>query len=465
MSYRITSEYGAFDGLRDPQESFERLAAALDGLIAQNMIHLRWHPTAPLLYQSGVRYEEEPLGAEFWRDIPMVLKYGTGDCLPLSTLVLRDDYSFCPIADLRPGDRIMEDGQLTTVQEVMITGKKPVLALGLDNGCALRTSPDHRLFTVDDQEVRAEAVRIGDRLRAPTRPFPATEPFRPDERLSDTDLAWLLGVYIGDGWHQANRFCISGFDERPKRGKLEQKKRVVDICDRAGIATRWAKKYVAVSDTALAEIMHTAGTHAPVKRVPTMRWSRDQAESLLEGLQTDCSTANSGTLTYGTTSPTLALQLRILHRMMDQSVHIREWSAAEHKGLGQNPMIRIGIRSHADEDTNAIWKTRAEQYRTSVRVRSIVEQDEEICADITTDSGRFYLPESDTIVHNCEDLASWLIAEKRVRFNVPARPLIIPQFQAPTPAQPNGSFLYHVAVATPDAPGGVDDPSRRLGMR
>ena len=66
---------------------------------------------------------------------------------------------------------------------------------------------------------------------------------------------------------------------------------------------------------------------------------------------------------------------------------------------------------------------------------------------------------------DCEDLAAWLIAEKRVRFGIPARPLIIPQLRAPTSVRPEGSYLYHIAVATPDAPGGVDDPSKRLGMK
>ena len=290
MSYRITLELGGFDGLRDAQESFEKLAAALDGLIAQDVIHLRWHPTTPLLYQSGVRYEPEPLGAEFWRDIPTVLQYGTGDCLPVSTLVLRDDYTFAPIIALRPGDRIMEDGQATIVQECVVTGEKSVLAFALSNGRVLRASPEHRLFTADDKEVRAEDVRVGVELRTPTKPFPtAVEPFEP-----------------------------------------------------------------------------------------------------------------------------------------------------------------IGAVENA---------------RTAVCVRDITELEPELCADITTSTGRFYLPESDVIVHNCEDLACWLVAEKRVRFNLPARPVIIPQFQAPTPAQPNGSFLYHIVVACPDVPGGIDDPSRRLGMR
>ena len=59
---------------------------------------------------------------------------------------------------------------------------------------------------------------------------------------------------------------------------------------------------------------------------------------------------------------------------------------------------------------------------------------------------------------DCEDLVCWLVAEKRVRFGLPARPIIIPQLQA------NGRYLYHIQMWSPDVPGGVDDPSARLGM-
>lgn len=460
MPYLVTFQLDAFNGTRDVEESLADLSAMLDCLIAIDTTYLRHHPQTPLLYASGVRYQDEPIGAEFWRDIPTVLRYGEGDCLPVSTLVLRDDYTFAPIISLKPGDVIMEDGQTTIVQECAITGEKPVLAFGLDNGCVLRASPDHRLFTAEDREVRAEDVRVGAQLRCPTRPFPmSASPHLVDERLHSVDAAWLVGTFIADGWYDHNRFSISGFDEKPKRRKAEQKKRVLELCEQAGIHSRWASKAITVNDAALTDVMRTCGSHAPMKRLPTMAWSKEQVPALIEGLQTDCSTATSGTLTYGTTSPMLALQLRVLHRMLDQSVHIREWSAERHKGLGTNPMFRVGIRRHADEDTCAAWKTRAEQYRTSVRVRSITEQEPELCADITTSTGRFYLPESDTIVHNCEDLACWLIAEKRVRFGLPARPIILPQLK------PNGRYLYHIKVATPDVPGGVDDPSRRLGMK
>lgn len=58
-------------------------------------------------------------------------------------------------------------------------------------------------------------------------------------------------------------------------------------------------------------------------------------------------------------------------------------------------------------------------------------------------------------IADCEDLCCWRIAELRVRFGVPARPIIIPQLER------NGRYLYHIQVWTP---WGVEDPSLERGM-
>ena len=462
MPYRVTYALDLFNGPHERELSRRALGHMLDCLFRIDVDYLRAHPETPSIYRSGVRYMEEPPGQEDWQDIPTCIRMGIGDCLPVSTLVLRDDYSFASLMDLQPGDRIMGDGQFTTVQEAAITGEKPVLSFGLDNGCMLRASPEHRVFLSDDREVLAKDVRVGDRLKAPSTAFPTLGEFSYDDRISSTDLAWLIGTYIADGWHQQTGnhqfFSISGFDEKPKRRKAEQKDRVLQICEVAAIAHTWRTKYISVRDRELADLMKRCGTHAPNKHVPTMTWSLDQVKALVEGLQTDCSTATSGTLTYGTTSPMLALQLRVLHRMLDQSVHIREWTAEQHRGLGKNSMYRVGIRKREDEVADRTeTKSKARSSRTSVGVRTITLDEPELCADITTDTGRFYLPESDVIVHNCEDLACWRAAELVVRHNIQARPVFMERRRS------NGSYLYHILVRYPD--GRIEDPSKILGMQ
>ena len=60
-------------------------------------------------------------------------------------------------------------------------------------------------------------------------------------------------------------------------------------------------------------------------------------------------------------------------------------------------------------------------------------------------------------VADCEELAAWLVAELRVRHNVPARFIIIPQWQ-----ELEQRFDYHISVWTPR---GNIDPSAMLGMK
>lgn len=92
MPYRVTFELDAFNGTRDAAESHADLTSMLDCLVAINSNYLQrrvgrdegQNAAVPLLYRSGVRYEVEPIGAEFWRDIPTILKYaregGGSDC-------------------------------------------------------------------------------------------------------------------------------------------------------------------------------------------------------------------------------------------------------------------------------------------------------------------------------------------------------------------------------------------------
>ncbi len=444
----------------DSREASDKaLGYLLEALTCINVDYLRQHPKTPLLYESGVVYQEEPPGSEDWCNIPMCLKLGWADCLPLDTLVLRGDYTFAPIGDLVPGDVIMGDGVPTRVLDFAVTGEKSLLAFDLNNGCTLRCSTEHRLFLQDGTEKRAHEVKVGDRLKAPTDLPCALEAWVPDGRISPIDLAWLTGVYAADGWldKRGHSFSISGDDVTPKRGKVEQKDRVETIMLAAGIPTRRYKKAINVTDRNLTTtIMFDVGSRAPNKKVPSLLLTEPQVEAMLEGLRTDASLSNTGTYTHGTVSSVLALQTRILYRMLGQSVHIRRWD--EHGGLGENPIYRVTVRRSVDEVSSAkAPQTRARNAADSAKVRGIRELDPALCCDITTDTGRFYLPESDVVVHNCEDLSTWRAAELRVHANINARAVFSKQEQA------DGQLLYHITVLLPD--GRVEDPSRQLGMR
>ena len=170
----------------DEERHFAPIIPLLEGVIKVNEWHIRrairraqkglGYPVPPL-YASGVRYKEDPPGQENWKDCLAVLADGHGDCLPLTTLVVRQvgalsspnnrGGELVPMLALRVGECVMGDGGWTDVQEVVVTGGKRVLSLHLDNGCQLRCSREHKLFRLRDgnrEEMRAGEVRVGDVL-------------------------------------------------------------------------------------------------------------------------------------------------------------------------------------------------------------------------------------------------------------------------------------------------------------
>ena len=416
------------------------LMEALEEFCTFNSEFLRQNPRLPDIYKAGVRYESEPPGQEDWLTYPVLLEDKVGDCLPLSTLVLRDDYEFVPLGQLTPGTRIMGHGGFTTVTDIGVTGEKTILAFELGNGAVLRSSPEHRLFLADGIEVRAEDVKVGQHLLTGCEfPVAGNQPYQPKfaspaSGLAPNELAWLIGIYIADGWSEVNRFGISGKDGKPKEA---QKLRVKELLAPLGISMRWHERYLSVMDRGFTEFLVQCGGLAPTKRIPTLALSQEQILAILEGLKADGYTTSSGSFIYGTTSQVLALQLRVLHRMIGQSVHIKRWD--DHGGLGTHPIYRIGVR------------TKDDARQRSAKVLSIRELPEELCGDITKDQGRFWLPESDLIVHNCEDLACARVAKLRQRGEHGAKPYLY-----------HKNRLWHVMVQRGD--GRIEDPSAVLGM-
>lgn len=99
--------------------------------------------------------------------------------------------------------------------------------------------------------------------------------------------------------------------------------------------------------------------------------------------------------------------------------------------------------------------------RATQRVVAVAELPETSCADITTDTGRFWLPEADVVVHNCEDLACWRVSELRERPDKYGGPIKAKPF-AKWKLRMNGSYGYHALVLLPN--GQLEDPSLTLGM-
>jgi hypothetical protein len=351
---------------------------------------------APIKFPNG-----EVEGIDLYQSARRTLEMKGGDCLPLTTLVLRDDYELVPLVALEAGDRIMADGAWTVVQDRWLTGEKPILAMHLSNGCVLRCSPDHRIFRNVDgklEEIRASEARVGDDLVAPeTIPVRGVEHDAWPEiasRLTAEERSWLLGTFVADGWTEGKktktglhtyRASISGLDGDRKEA---QKHRVKALMDRIGVDTYWHPKHLRIQNPELAQFFAEFGHTAVNKHTSLSHASQDNVRALLEGLAAD---ADQRSGVYGTISEKLALQLRVLYRMLGRSVHIKR--VDNHGGLGKNPIYRVTPRS-IDNDRRDV---------RFARIRAIEDDGVELCMDLTTDSGKFWLPESDVLVHNCDD--------------------------------------------------------------
>ena len=489
----ITLPDNADEDEYDEERHFAPIILAVQAVVAVNEWHMRralrrtqkgLGVPIPPLYASGVRYKEDPPGHENWKDCLQVLKDGHGDCLPLSTLVLRDDFEAVPLYDLRPGDRIMGHAAWTEVRESVMTGEKEILSFKLSNGCTLRCSRDHRLFRDVDgrvEEIRAEEARVGDDLiQLETLPKAPMEDLGWPEtlsRLSDAERAWVLGVFVADGWTQtqnpargADRCAVSGQDGKPKE---EQKRRVEQLMASVGVPTRWHAKYIAINDRDVASFFERCGKHAPNKRLDSLRFaSEETVRAVLDGLSADASferrEGKTPGIVYGTTSPQLVLQLRVLYRMLGISVSIRR--VDDHGGFGEHPIYRVTPRLQTRE---GFAERREKKF---ARIRAITDGGVALCGDIQTDSGKFWLPESDVVVHNCDRLVSYRAAELRVA-GIAADPVIKWQ-QVPKnvmvslghPAQmvpEEGISMVHVCVGWPgwqQDPSLIEDPSKELGM-
>lgn len=81
---KTTFETEIFKTPRDRERGELALALYLDVLFKLDIAYLRDYPDTPGIYQSGVRYKAEPLGFEKWKDIPVIMTDGHGDCEDLA---------------------------------------------------------------------------------------------------------------------------------------------------------------------------------------------------------------------------------------------------------------------------------------------------------------------------------------------------------------------------------------------
>jgi hypothetical protein len=325
-------------------------------------------------------------------------------CLPAGTLVYRHPGEFVPVERIQPGDTIMGDGAWTRVRATFDRGVQPVKAFTLNNGSVLRCTDEHTLFVVprrkhahgtptpgrrgDEIEVRAADVKVGDDLLQPkSLPYGG--------RHLDADEALIMGVYISEGWLEPSRVSIAGVP-----GGKGVREAVIAAAERLGIRFSTDEHKVRLMDPLLVARMEACGVGAANKRVPSLDLDATAVAALLRGIEADARVpararrATVKTPTFYTTSPHLALQYRVLQRMLGRSTSmgVEVPSRQNHA-----PVYVVHVRDPQATRGAKPW----------ARVKNIDREPAAQTFDLETESRRIYLPESDVVVHNCVPEKDW----------------------------------------------------------
>lgn len=336
-----------------------------------------------------------------------------GDCFVQGTLVLRDDHSLVPIESLRIGDRIWGEERWSTVLNTWDKGVLPTWRVGLNNGSAMRLTPDHKVWVAkckhqhqSDVERERCSVRMEERevSRVTVRELRSGDVLVQPDRIPfgtgkmDASRAYVEGLFLSDGSSSHTQtFEIAGQDGCPKEA---QKREVQEICVALGIPTTWQRKYISVKDKAWAQRVRTFGSRAPQKHAPSINLDEGGALNLLRGILADSGKNSRGNgRTFTTTSHQLFVQTRVLLKMAGLTASSRY--IVDHGGLGTNPIWRLGIRDASRTDTEM----------KLLRVKDVLHDGAELpCFDIATDDHKVWLPEADWTTSQCDDHAGLICA-------------------------------------------------------
>jgi transglutaminase-like putative cysteine protease len=359
------------------------------------------------------RYVYDPPHIDTFATVEKTLDAGGGDCFPEGTLVLRGDGQLVPIEQIEMGDRVHDGQRFVEVLKTWERGPKTIHRITMNNQTVLRLSDRHKVLVVpridrktgrrrlvgttnygpglyaEAQAVRVQNLKVGMDLLQPRE-------FGGGNVELDVDDAFLVAMYLAEGYTSKvkGRVGLSGV-----AGRKGARERAEEILTRRGVhfdsrerEIRFAKSKIPIYNEL------ELGRIAIEKHLPHLDWGPQTVRELVAVLdQTDGGRCSNGkNITYSTISYTLALQYRVLQRMLGRSTSLV--GLADHGGAGHNPIYRVTARM---DDGVRPW----------AKIRAIEIEDTPVSSyDIMTTSGRVYLPESDVVVNQCDDQTILLAA-------------------------------------------------------
>lgn len=337
--------------------------------------------------RANVRYIRDTSTIDTFATAMRTIEAHGGDCLPEGTLLVTP-LGLKPIEDIEVGDTIHDGKSWVKVEKKWDKGVLPVYRFKLNNGCTLSCTGDHDLLRVKKEngetiveETLAKDLRPGEDLFQP-------RDFECGTLSLNEHRAVIIGAYVAEGWsEEGGRWAIAGV---PNGKGLRE--RVLASARALGIEVSESDRYIRFR----AEdrwLIAACGTRALNKALPpeAFSWDRETIGTVLGAMeQGDGGMSTSGTnMVYSTISPVLAVQYRVLKRMLGFSTSIKKLD--DHGGLGTHPIYRVTVR---EDHRRRPW----------AKVKSISKSEVDLhCYDIKTTTGVIYLPESDVRTRNCDD--------------------------------------------------------------
>lgn len=287
--------------------------------------------------QNGLPYQWAGNGNPSW------------DCCIIGPVRIYGPNGATPIQDVRAGDEVYSyvDGKRTT-QTVTAAWKsktQQVYKVRTRNR-AVTASANHPFMRVvmvepsrhvkggkrgeqtlaryDIEWARLDELKRGDLLVQPRAMDvrSVTSPTLPDGTPISADIAWLLGLFVGDGYVTDNTVRICVYDDNSVRAQR--------IFRSIGVNSFTSPKHgVVASSVALVKTLRAMGLDVPglQKRIPkdTWTWGRDLQQAFLDGYcaadgHRPADQARHGERTYSSASRDLVEDVRALHLTLGHQV-------------------------------------------------------------------------------------------------------------------------------------------------
>ncbi|MCX4232802.1 phage tail tape measure protein [Streptomyces ortus] len=293
---------------------------------------LKWART-----QAGKPYQWGGAGNPSW------------DCCLVGTVRIYGPNGATPIQDVRAGDEVYAyvDGRLTpqTVTAAWQSETQRVLKVRTRNRNVVASAnhPFMRIVQVepsrpvtggsrgertlakfDVEWARLDELQRGDLLVQPRAmdTVSVEQPTLPDGTDVTEDVAWLLGLFVGDGYLTNNTIRICVYNDNSVRAQR--------IFRSLGVNSFTSKKHgVVASSVSLVQTLEAMGLRlpGPNKRVPSAVWAWNEAlqQAFLDGYcaadgHRPADPAKHGDRTYASASRELLEDVRAMHMMLGQPV-------------------------------------------------------------------------------------------------------------------------------------------------